>query len=132
VGYGDLKLKNESSLIFCIFYIIFAVILMTSSLGNFAAVKAEIEMEKHKIAMLNKELDIEALTAMDVDGNGVDEIEFVTEMLVQVCGLDMEKDIMPWRRVSLPPPLSTDPPSAVITTVMLICRHLLLIYCDVC
>jgi hypothetical protein len=106
-----LKLKNESSLIFCIFYIIFAVILMTSSLGNFAAVKAEIEMEKHKIAMLNKELDIEALTAMDVDGNGVDEIEFVTEMLVQVCGLDMEKDIMPWRRVSRLPPLTRNRPA---------------------
>ncbi|CAE7518726.1 unnamed protein product, partial [Symbiodinium microadriaticum] len=84
--------------LFSIFYILFAVILMTTSLGNFAVVKAESELERHKVEMLSRPLDIEAIRRMDVDGGGVDEIEFVTAMLVQICGLDKEKDIDPWRK----------------------------------
>lgn len=75
--------------------------MITTSVGNFAAVKSERELERHKVEMLSKPLDIEAIRKMDVDGGGVDEIEFVTAMLVQVCGLDQEKDIEPWRRVCL-------------------------------
>ena len=72
---------------------------MTTALGNFAVVKAEMELEQHKVEMLRRPLDIEAIRKMDVDGGGVDEIEFVSAMLVQICGLNKEKDIDPWREV---------------------------------
>ena len=83
--------------IFSIFYIVLAVVLMTTAIGNFAAVQMEIAHEKKKLSMLNTKLDIEAIRAMDTDGKGVDEMAFVTAMLVQICGLDKEKDIDPWR-----------------------------------
>ena len=35
----------------------------------------------------------------DVDGGGVDMVEFLTYMLVQINGLSKEKDIDPWIKV---------------------------------
>ena len=85
--------------IFSIFYIIVSVIVVASAIGNFGAVQIEIANEKRKLEMLSKELDLDAIIAMDVDGGGVDRVEFLTAMLVQMNGLNKEKDIDPWLKV---------------------------------
>jgi hypothetical protein len=85
--------------IFSIFYIIISVIVVASAIGNFGAVQIEIANEKRKLEMLSKELDLQAIIAMDVDGGGVDRVEFLTAMLVQMNGLNKEKDIDPWLKV---------------------------------
>ena len=75
------------------------MIVVASAIGNFGAVQIEIANEKRKLAMLSKELDLDAIIAMDVDGGGVDRVEFLTAMLVQMNGLSKEKDIDPWLKV---------------------------------
>eukprot|EP00602_Paraphysomonas_sp_CaronLab_P009788 CAMPEP_0185027168 /NCGR_PEP_ID=MMETSP1103-20130426/11947_1 /TAXON_ID=36769 /ORGANISM="Paraphysomonas bandaiensis, Strain Caron Lab Isolate" /LENGTH=281 /DNA_ID=CAMNT_0027561041 /DNA_START=157 /DNA_END=1002 /DNA_ORIENTATION=+ len=98
VGYGDMSLEYESSRVFSIFYIIVSVIVVAGAIGNFGAVQVEMEMERKKREALNKELDLESIIAMDVDGGGVDRVEFLTAMLVQINGLSKEKDIDPWMK----------------------------------
>lgn len=85
--------------IFSIFYIIISVITMAFTISKISSVLIEIDAEKKFISMLGKELDIESILAMDQDGDGVDRVEFLTAMLVQMKGLDKEKDIDPWLKV---------------------------------
>jgi hypothetical protein len=54
--------------VFLIFYIIFSVIIVAGAIGNFGIVKMEMSFEERKIALLSKELDMEAILAMDDDG----------------------------------------------------------------
>eukprot|EP00603_Paraphysomonas_imperforata_P001213 CAMPEP_0114424536 /NCGR_PEP_ID=MMETSP0103-20121206/6748_1 /TAXON_ID=37642 ORGANISM="Paraphysomonas imperforata, Strain PA2" /NCGR_SAMPLE_ID=MMETSP0103 /ASSEMBLY_ACC=CAM_ASM_000201 /LENGTH=287 /DNA_ID=CAMNT_0001593299 /DNA_START=360 /DNA_END=1223 /DNA_ORIENTATION=+ len=96
VGYGDRELSKQSSRMFLIFYIIISVIVVAGAIGNFGSIKMEMAFEERKLAMLKKEFDMDALMQMDANGDGVDEIEFLTAMLVQMHGLDKDKDIKPW------------------------------------
>lgn len=74
---------------------------MAAAIGSFSSIQIEKEIEKKRLAMLQKELDIESILAMDQDGDGVDKIEFLTAMLVQMNGLDKEKHIDIWLKVSI-------------------------------
>jgi hypothetical protein len=86
--------------LFSIFYIITSVLVVATAIGNFGVIQIEIAAEKLKLELLNKELDLQAVLAMDLDGGGsVDKIEFLTAMLVQMKGLSKEKDIDPWLKV---------------------------------
>jgi len=96
VGYGDLTLEKESSRVFSIFYIIVSVISVAAAIGNIGSVQVAISLEKKRNAMLTRKLDLAAIIAMDTDGGGVDRVEFLTAMLVQMNDLDKEKDIDPW------------------------------------
>jgi hypothetical protein len=75
------------------------VIIVAMAIGNVGAIQAELKAERDKIALLEKKLDVDMLRKMDEDGNGVSEIEFVSFMLVQMKGLNKEKDIDVWRKV---------------------------------
>lgn len=96
VGYGDLTLEEQSSRVFSIFYIIVSVIAVAGAIGNIGAVQVAISMEKKRNEMLTRPLDLQAIIDMDTDGGGVDRVEFLTAMLVQMNDLDKEKDIDPW------------------------------------
>jgi len=96
LGFTLNKIIPASLRIFSIFYIIVSVIVVAGAIGNLAAIDAEIKHEKQKLALLERKLDLSAILAMDVDGGGVDKVEFLTAMLVQMNGLDMERDIKPW------------------------------------
>ena len=69
------------------------------ALGNIGAIKLTIRQEKKKFDMLHRELDLKSIIAMDDDGDGVDRIEFLTAMLIQMNGLSKEDDIDPWLKV---------------------------------
>mmetsp|Transcript_19060 Transcript_19060/g.35522 ORF Transcript_19060/g.35522 Transcript_19060/m.35522 type:complete len:650 (-) Transcript_19060:61-2010(-) len=96
IGYGDPVLQNPSSRTFSIFYVFFSVVVIAMALGNIGAIKLTIRQEKKKFEMLNKKLDLNSIIAMDDNGDGVDRIEFLTAMLMQMNGLSKEEDIDPW------------------------------------
>jgi voltage-gated potassium channel Kch len=78
VGYGDLSLTKESSRLFSIFYILFSVMIVAASIGNFAVVASEIQFEKNKTRLLEKSLDENLILNLDADGGGsIDKEEFV-------------------------------------------------------
>lgn len=72
------------------------------ALGNIGAIKLTIRQEKKKFDMLHKKLDLNSIIAMDDDGDGVDRVEFLTAMLMQMNGLSKEDDIDPWLKVTYP------------------------------
>jgi hypothetical protein len=84
---------------FSIFYVLFSVVIIAMALGNIGAIKLTIRQEKKKFDMLHKKLDLNSIIAMDDDGDGVDRIEFLTAMLMQMNGLSKEDDIDPWLKV---------------------------------
>ncbi len=96
IGYGDLRLQKHSSLAFSIFYIIFSVVIVTASLGNISTAHFELESEKRKLENLRRKLDFTMIKEMDLDGDGVDKLEFLMAMLVMNGLVDKEKDIDPW------------------------------------
>ncbi len=96
IGYGDLRLEKDSSLAFSIFYIIFSVVIVTASLGNISTAHFELESEKRKLENLRRKLDFKMIREMDLDGDGVDKLEFLMAMLVINGLVDKEKDIDPW------------------------------------
>jgi len=101
VGFGDLPLQYDSTKIFAIFYSLIAVATVAGAIGNFTATKLEIAAEKKKLELLNKRLNLDTITDLDKDGNGVSEVEFLSYMLAQTCNVDHDKDIKPWLEVSL-------------------------------
>ena len=96
IGYGDLHLQKDSSLAFSIFYIIFSVVIVTASLGNISTAHFELESAKRKLENLRRKLDFTMIREMDLDGDGVDKLEFLMAMLVMNGLVDKEKDIDPW------------------------------------
>lgn len=84
---------------FSIFYVLFSVVIIAMALGNIGAIKLTIRQEKKKFEMLHKKLDLNSIIAMDDDGDGVDRVEFLTAMLMQMNGLSKEDDIDPWLKV---------------------------------
>jgi hypothetical protein len=84
---------------FSIFYVLFSVVIIAMALGNIGATKLAIRQEKKKFEMLQRKLDLNSIIAMDDDGDGVDRIEFLTAMLMQMNGLSKEDDIDPWLKV---------------------------------
>mmetsp|Transcript_85119 Transcript_85119/g.237514 ORF Transcript_85119/g.237514 Transcript_85119/m.237514 type:complete len:641 (-) Transcript_85119:127-2049(-) len=94
VGYGDLKLKHESSRIFSVLFIPTGFACVGVAIGNIAAIRVELAMDRQKRKLLSKSLSIDMLEDMDKDGNGVDRCEFVCAMLVQLNKVTQE-DLVP-------------------------------------
>jgi hypothetical protein len=96
--------------LFSIFYIICSVLIVATAIGNFGAIKVELVNDKKRLEMLSTKLDMTSLKQMStkkiVINNktqrevlGVDKIEFLTAMLVQMNGLNKDRDIEPWLKV---------------------------------
>jgi hypothetical protein len=96
VGYGDLTVANEGSRLFSIFYILISVIVVAASLGNLGAIQIEKDAAARKEKALKRPLDFNMIRELDLDGDGVDQVEFLVGMLVQTLDLDREQDIEPW------------------------------------
>ena len=91
--------SRDWSRTFSIFYVLFSVVIIAMALGNIGAIKLAMRQEKKKFDMLHRKLDLSSIIAMDDDGDGVDRIEFLTAMLMQMNGLSKEDDIDPWLKV---------------------------------
>ncbi|CAM9796838.1 unnamed protein product [Ectocarpus fasciculatus] len=84
VGYGGLATEKGSSRAFSVVFTLFSVILVATAFRNIAAIQAEIRTERDLDALMNKNLDMDMLRAMNINGRGVSEMEFLICMLEQV------------------------------------------------
>jgi hypothetical protein len=103
VGYGDLTTTQESTRIFCIFYVFFGVGATASSLGRFAKVWMEIEEERHVSEFVGRGVSVGMIGEIDKDGEGsVDKWEFMSYMLVKMGKL-RRHDLAQVRPLARPP-----------------------------
>ena len=98
VGYGDIIIYEDSSMVFAIFYILTSVVLVTSSIGSFAGLSLQYRAAEKRKKLAMRKLDFEMLNSMDKNGDGISRIEFLSYILVRTLDIDMESDIDPWLR----------------------------------
>mmetsp|Transcript_37383 Transcript_37383/g.116870 ORF Transcript_37383/g.116870 Transcript_37383/m.116870 type:complete len:339 (-) Transcript_37383:383-1399(-) len=97
VGYGDLSLTHDDSKVFSIVYVLGSVVIMATSLSTLGSGLADLKQEQRRQELLHANLNIEMITKMDLDGDGVDRFEFVTGMLKLLDQLT-EEQIAPWSK----------------------------------
>jgi potassium channel subfamily K len=96
IGYGDIPLSGNSYMVFAIIFII----LIVFTIGAALVVAEETyyehlsDLEKQKIA--SRKLTNDMILSMDRDGDGVDKLEFLVSVLVQLNIVDEKRDIDPW------------------------------------
>jgi len=97
VGYGDTGLTEESSRFFATFYMLTSVLIVGLSIGNLAEVFLEIRNDSKRLKMMKKKLDFDFIRQLD-DGekDGIDKLDFVVSMLVNLDLVDRERDVTPW------------------------------------
>jgi hypothetical protein len=94
--YGDYGPDNHTGKIFAIFYILVSISIVTFALTRFATAKIERRLQLKEQEMLNKKLDFNLIRELDVDGNGIDKIEFLVGILTQIGIIDKERHVDPW------------------------------------
>jgi hypothetical protein len=81
-------------------YVFTSVLLIATSIANISIAKIESANAAKKVKYLNQRLNVNVVKEMDNhNGRGVEEVDFLIAMLVNVNGLDKDKDIEPWRAV---------------------------------
>merc|ERR1712137_373069 len=95
VGYGSPLIQNDATKAFAIPYILVSTLLVAAALGTFADVFIERQQERMAERILKADFDLEAILAMDTDGDAsIDMAEFLEYMLVKmgkVSKIDIEK-----------------------------------------
>merc|ERR1712137_389350 len=95
VGYRSPTIQNTATQWFAIPYILISTLLVAAALGTFADVFIERQQEKMAERILKADFDLEAILAMDTDGDAsIDMAEFLEYMLVKmgkVSKIDIEK-----------------------------------------
>mmetsp|Transcript_29745 Transcript_29745/g.67355 ORF Transcript_29745/g.67355 Transcript_29745/m.67355 type:complete len:356 (-) Transcript_29745:177-1244(-) len=90
VGYGDIALTTQASRLWAIVHIAASVSWLAALISEVPARKAERALQLQKVALLHRQLDPELITSLDKDGTGVDKLEFVIGMLIELnaemCG----------------------------------------------
>lgn len=89
VGYGDLYPRSDDMRWFSVLYIPLAVGAFSAALGRIANVFVEAEIRKSNKKLLEREVTVEDLETMNVDGDGeVSVLEFVEHMLKAMNKVD--------------------------------------------
>jgi hypothetical protein len=89
--YGDFTPGTDSTIWFSVFFIPLAVGIMSAQLGRIANIFVEREISKANTKLLNREVTIEDLEAMNADGDGdVSPLEFVEHMLLVMNKVDQQ------------------------------------------
>jgi len=82
VGYGDMPLKNDSTRLFILFYVLFSVTLLAFTLGNLSSMRANYAVECRRAALDRKPLDTDEIRKWGFGGVGVGKHQFFVEMLL--------------------------------------------------
>jgi hypothetical protein len=97
VGYGDFTPLKPSSRVFSIFFIWFAVLVVTQAIFALAEFRFEQELDIEKKKTLMTKLNFQQIRNMDMDGDGtIDRAEFVLAMLMETGIITKENDVTPW------------------------------------
>ena len=95
IGLGDIAPQTRAGRLYGIFHMLVSVVIFGSLLGTIVgALDMRVQMQK-KAQMLRKQLDMELITSLDRDGDGVDKTEFVCGML-EVLGVISKEDYEPF------------------------------------
>jgi len=95
IGLGDIAPQTSAGRAYGIVHMVFSVMLLGSIIGTILDAYARRVTASKKDEMLRKKVDVEAIAALDRDGNGVDKAEFVLGML-QLLGVLSEEDYAPF------------------------------------
>uniref|UniRef100_A0A7S1QCJ5 EF-hand domain-containing protein n=1 Tax=Alexandrium catenella TaxID=2925 RepID=A0A7S1QCJ5_ALECA len=93
VGYGDVQLTTRASRVWAFFHIAMSVSWLAALISEVGDRKKIRRCELLEATMLARQLDKDMITSLDRFGNGVDKVEFVVGMLIEVgaefCGRPM-------------------------------------------
>lgn len=79
---------------------IFSTILVAFAINNMNEARLKRQQILKVSEMLLRNKDVNFLTELDVEGQGVTESEFVLSILLKLGVIDEEQDISQWRSVS--------------------------------
>lgn len=101
VGYGDVSLTTKASKLWAFCHIALSVSWLAALISEVGERKKIRRAELLEVRMLARQLDKELITSLDRYGNGVDKLEFVVGMLIEVgaefCGRPMSwEDVDPF------------------------------------
>mmetsp|Transcript_23088 Transcript_23088/g.38199 ORF Transcript_23088/g.38199 Transcript_23088/m.38199 type:complete len:497 (+) Transcript_23088:223-1713(+) len=102
VGYGDVQLTTDASRIWASIHITVSVSWLAALYSDFSRLRDKRERELARVRFLMMQLDEEVVLQLDHDDKGVDELEFVTGMLmmlgVELCGEPLTwADVLPFK-----------------------------------
>jgi len=96
VGYGDTALTKESSRLFAIFYILSSCVIVALSVGNLATIALDMKSDEKRTTLRLRKLDFNFIRELDTGDNGIDRLDFLVAMLVQLELVDKDRDVKPW------------------------------------
>jgi voltage-gated potassium channel Kch len=89
VGYGDISPSTDGGKIFCIFFLIFAVITTANARSTLGDSLVTTTGNDQVMNILDKKLTAEFLMSLDADGSGdVNEYEYLSAMLIRLNHVD--------------------------------------------
>lgn len=95
IGLGDIAPTSQAGRGFAIVHMVGSVVLFGMIIGSILDALDRRALEAQKRKFLQRQLDVELITSLDKDGNGVDRAEFVLGMLVAL-GTLTEEDYKPF------------------------------------
>ena len=84
VGYGDITLSTQGARLTATIHILVSVTLLATFISKLQALHASRLQELKKAELLSKQLDVDLITSLDTDGDGVNKVEFVVGMLTKL------------------------------------------------
>ena len=101
VGFGDVALRSQASRLWACVHILFSVAWLAAIISHMSDLTSMRRTQLQRADLLRRQLDIETITALDRDGQGVDKLEFVVGMLItlgcEVCGQPLKwEDVRPF------------------------------------
>ena len=90
VGYGDVHLSQQLARLWATAHILFSTSWLAALISHVNELLEERRAQLRRADLLQKQLDPGLVCSLDMDGRGVDQVEFVVGMLialgVEVCG----------------------------------------------
>lgn len=101
VGYGDIAITNESTRLFSVFHIGVSVAWLAGFISHVDTCSVKRKGSLQRAALLVSELKWDTVENFDADHNGIDKVEFVIGMLmdlgVKLCGEPLKfNDVKPF------------------------------------
>lgn len=95
VGYGDIGMTTQEARFCATVHILVSVTLLATFISKAQALYSGRLQELKRAELLRKQLDIELITSLDKNGDGVNKLEFVVGMLIKL-EIIAEADVEPF------------------------------------
>lgn len=95
IGLGDIAPHSQGGRAFAMFHMLVSVGLFATVIGTILSALEQRKFQQNKAETLSKQLDVDLITSLDIDGDGVDKAEFVLGML-SMLGVLKPDDYVPF------------------------------------